>query len=495
MPVWWSMPLVLQPGQGVPGDEAAHAEAADDQRLVAQALGDGAQDRLAREAGVLEDGGAAVAPAEDDHVPAAPAQLAEEGVRAALEAVVEPVERAVTGVEAVGQQDGADQAAVALAVVDPGGRLVDRVAVGVLLQDLSEGARSRRGRARPAGRPRPGGASGPRCRRPAPTARRSARSKGSPLRATGPCDRFARLCGDRSARSCAASAALIPLRSPVHRIGGKRGTRVWPYAPGAEAVRAPAPMGRALAATSRPGTPAPPSLWDHGPRTPPTGGRARGRGGARPWAAAAARGTAAAGRGTVAAPAPSRRAPWPAPWPRPSTRPDDDGALDTGASLLAAADPDAAGRELLRRGEEYVRRAWERGWLPADLDREARRRSSTPPRRTVLAELTAAELARYGNGLAPPGGASSPPCAAPAWAGTGGRTGSRRATAVLQALRLLLRLPAIEPLGPPPGSRPADRPPHTAYRRAGPEDPACSPGSAPCSPRRRRPATRRRPRR
>lgn len=36
-----------------------------------------------------------------------------------------------------------------------------------------------------------------------------------------------------------------------------------------------------------------------------------------------------------------------------------DEALDTGASLLAA-DP-AADAELGRRGEEFVRRAWERG--------------------------------------------------------------------------------------------------------------------------------------
>lgn len=150
---------------------------------------------------------------------------------------------------------------------------------------------------------------------------------------------------------------------------------------------------------------------------------------------------------------------------------DDDGALDTGASLLAAADPEAAGRELLRRGEEYVRRAWERGWLPADLDREARRQGLDPAARTVLAELAAAELARYGNGLAAAWRCRLADLAAPAWAGTGGRDRFGRATAVLQALRLLLRLPAIEPLGPPPGSRPSDRPaspPRTAA--AGPEE-------------------------
>ncbi|MFJ3744636.1 DUF2786 domain-containing protein [Streptomyces albidoflavus] len=150
---------------------------------------------------------------------------------------------------------------------------------------------------------------------------------------------------------------------------------------------------------------------------------------------------------------------------------DDDAALDTGASLLAAADPDEAGRELLLRGEEYVRRAWERGWLPADLDREARRQDLDPAARTALAELTAAELARYGNGLTPLWRRQLDALAAPAWAGTGGRDRFARATAVLQALRLLLRLPALEPLGPPPGSRPtgAAAPPRTPGGEA-PED-------------------------
>ncbi|MGW9580556.1 DUF2786 domain-containing protein [Streptomyces albidoflavus] len=151
---------------------------------------------------------------------------------------------------------------------------------------------------------------------------------------------------------------------------------------------------------------------------------------------------------------------------------DDDAALDTGASLLAAADPDEAGRELLLRGEEYVRRAWKRGWLPADLDREARRQELDPAARTALAELTAAELARYGNGLTPLWRRQLDALAAPAWAGTGGRDRFARATAVLQALRLLLRLPALEPLGPPPGGRPsgaAAAPPRTPGGEA-PED-------------------------
>ena len=127
--------------------------------------------------------------------------------------------------------------------------------------------------------------------------------------------------------------------------------------------------------------------------------------------------------------------------------------------------------ELLLRGEEYVRRAWERGWLPADLDREARRQELDPAARTALAELTAAELARYGNGLTPLWRRQLDALAAPAWAGTGGRDRFARATAVLQALRLLLRLPALEPLGPPPGGRPAGAaaPPRTPGGEA-PED-------------------------
>ncbi len=179
-----------------------------------------------------------------------------------------------------------------------------------------------------------------------------------------------------------------------------------------------------------------------------------------------------AARGTAGAAAPGRRPPSPAPSRPPSTGgADDDAALDTGASLLAAADPDEAGRELLLRGEEYVRRAWERGWLPADLDREARRQELDPAARTALAELTAAELARYGNGLTPLWRRQLDALAAPAWAGTGGRDRFARATAVLQALRLLLRLPALEPLGPPPGGRPAGAaaPPRTPGGEA-PED-------------------------
>ncbi|MFB6905474.1 DUF2786 domain-containing protein [Streptomyces bacillaris] len=125
-----------------------------------------------------------------------------------------------------------------------------------------------------------------------------------------------------------------------------------------------------------------------------------------------------------------------------------DAALDTGASLLAAA-PDADDA-LHRRGEEFVTRAWGRGWLPADLVRFVR--LELDERRAVLAAtLIAAETARYGE-LPPrwraqldelPGGPPAP------------RNKPDRfsyASDLLELFRLLLRLPAIEPVGPAPGT-------------------------------------------
>ncbi|MCX4512367.1 DUF2786 domain-containing protein [Streptomyces sp. NBC_01619] len=126
---------------------------------------------------------------------------------------------------------------------------------------------------------------------------------------------------------------------------------------------------------------------------------------------------------------------------------DDDDALDTGASLLAAA-PDADA-ELVRRGEEFVRRAWERGWQPADVVRLVRR-DLDESHVELVADLVAGETRRYGKDLPPrwetqlaelPSG--------------GGKRPSDRfsyATAVLELYRLLVRLPAIEPVGPVPGT-------------------------------------------
>lgn len=128
---------------------------------------------------------------------------------------------------------------------------------------------------------------------------------------------------------------------------------------------------------------------------------------------------------------------------------DDDDALDSGASLLAAAPPDADA-ELTRRGEEFVRRAWERGWQPADVVRIVRR-DLDEGHVELAAGLIATETRRYGDDLPPrwraqldelPGG------------GSGRRPADRfsHATAVLQLYRLLVRLPVIEPVGPVPGA-------------------------------------------
>ncbi|MFD3515891.1 DUF2786 domain-containing protein [Streptomyces sp. NPDC058657] len=140
----------------------------------------------------------------------------------------------------------------------------------------------------------------------------------------------------------------------------------------------------------------------------------------------------------------------------------DDTGLDLGASLLAAAPWAEAGRELLRRGEELLRRAWGRGWQPADVARlvrrdlgerhlallvdlltaENRRHARVPARwEAQLRELGAhgpvfwRSDERYGDALA-------------------GRERTDRfslATAVLELFRALVRLPAIEPVGPAPG--------------------------------------------
>ncbi|MBT2441048.1 DUF2786 domain-containing protein [Streptomyces sp. ISL-36] len=122
---------------------------------------------------------------------------------------------------------------------------------------------------------------------------------------------------------------------------------------------------------------------------------------------------------------------------------DDDTALDTAASLLAA-DP-AADAELARRGEEFVRRAWERGWQPADVVRLARRDLAEEHVR-LLGALIASETARYER--------------LPArWAAQVADLDTRAwradrfsyATAVLELYRLLVRLPSLEPVGPVPG--------------------------------------------
>lgn len=182
---------------------------------------------------------------------------------------------------------------------------------------------------------------------------------------------------------------------------------------------------------------------------------------------------------------------------------DGDEGLDTGASLLAAA-PEADA-ELWRRGEELVRRAWERGWQPADVIRMVGRAQDDiahgidrAQQSRLAAELITTETRRYGDTLPPrwhaqlaelapqstgtdqgapqstgtdqgayQGDSRRASRAAPRGAtraATRGTTKSpsrggspkpdrfSQATTTLALYRLLLRLPAIEPVGPTPGS-------------------------------------------
>ncbi|MFJ8869078.1 DUF2786 domain-containing protein [Streptomyces sp. NPDC102473] len=131
---------------------------------------------------------------------------------------------------------------------------------------------------------------------------------------------------------------------------------------------------------------------------------------------------------------------------------DGDAGLDTGASLLAA-DP-SADDELHRRGEEFVRRAWARGWQPADVVRTVRRELDDPGAALVSA-LVAAETAGYGQ--LPPRWADQL-AAMPAPAPRNRPDRFTYASALLELYRLLLRLPVIEPAGPRPGTSPADVP-------------------------------------
>ncbi|WP_424922253.1 DUF2786 domain-containing protein [Streptomyces sp. wa53] len=126
---------------------------------------------------------------------------------------------------------------------------------------------------------------------------------------------------------------------------------------------------------------------------------------------------------------------------------DGDAGLDTGASLLAA-DP-SADEELHRRGEEFVRRAWARGWQPADVVRTVRRELDEAGA-ALAAALIAAETAGYGQ--LPPRWADQL-AAMPASAPRNRPDRFTYASALLELYRLLLRLPVIEPAGPPPGTQ------------------------------------------
>ncbi|MDI3389599.1 DUF2786 domain-containing protein [Streptomyces sp. B-S-A8] len=142
---------------------------------------------------------------------------------------------------------------------------------------------------------------------------------------------------------------------------------------------------------------------------------------------------------------------------------DGDDGVDTGAALLTANPAHA--REAERRGEEFVRSAWQRGWQPADVIRTVRR-ELTEQHATVAAELIRREIRRY---------KSEPAGLPPRWQdqldelpGPAPR-GDRflYAGALLELYRLLLRLPALEPVGPAPGT-----PVHARVGHAEPRTPA-----------------------
>ncbi|MFI8368713.1 DUF2786 domain-containing protein [Streptomyces sp. NPDC085466] len=123
----------------------------------------------------------------------------------------------------------------------------------------------------------------------------------------------------------------------------------------------------------------------------------------------------------------------------------DDGSLDTAASLLAA-DP-AADAALARRGEEFVRTLWERGWQPADLARTVRRELAEDHLR-LLGGLVRAETARYAT-LPRRWREQIDGLDEGAEAGPADRFST--ATAVIELYRLLVRLPRLDAVGPVPG--------------------------------------------
>lgn len=118
---------------------------------------------------------------------------------------------------------------------------------------------------------------------------------------------------------------------------------------------------------------------------------------------------------------------------------DTDTALDTGASLLAAA-PEADA-ELALRGQEFVAAAWRRGWQPADVVRLVRRDLDDVHIRLLSALIRAQQPDDRPRGPRWNAQLDELPTKAPP------RTDRfSHATAVLELYRLLLRLPTLEPL-------------------------------------------------
>ncbi|MCT2591588.1 DUF2786 domain-containing protein [Streptomyces sp. N2-109] len=130
-----------------------------------------------------------------------------------------------------------------------------------------------------------------------------------------------------------------------------------------------------------------------------------------------------------------------------------DSALDTAASLLAADSTSDA--ELARRGEEFVRRAWQYGWQPADVARAVRGRLGEDHLR-IAARLIVSETRRYGTALPHRWPEQLRRLAAEEKAATAPAPSRfAQATTVLELYRLLTGLPRIEPAGPVPGQAPA----------------------------------------
>ncbi|MET9955142.1 DUF2786 domain-containing protein [Streptomyces sp. NPDC006339] len=125
---------------------------------------------------------------------------------------------------------------------------------------------------------------------------------------------------------------------------------------------------------------------------------------------------------------------------------EDDHALDAAASLIAAADR-SVDAELARRGEEFVRSLWTRGWQPADLVRMARRELSDEHVR-LLAGIVRAETARYER---LPHRWQAQLDALDDLAVWTAPDRFSYATAVLELYRLLVRLPRLDAVGPVPG--------------------------------------------
>ncbi|MGW4648773.1 DUF2786 domain-containing protein [Kitasatospora sp. NPDC004289] len=138
-------------------------------------------------------------------------------------------------------------------------------------------------------------------------------------------------------------------------------------------------------------------------------------------------------------------------------------ALDTGASLLAAADWAEVSRALVAQAERTVGRAWTVGWRPADLARMVRRELG-PVHQELGVDLIAAEQRRH-------------PAAALDrrwheqlrelatevwWDGDGAYLAAYAAkhrldrfalaTAALELIRLWALLPPVTPVGPAPGA-------------------------------------------